>query len=172
MTKPLTVNLAYPTIENVKEDKKTAYALSGVYSGTHGELSAILQYFYHFLHFKRLNDNNSAQIIMSIALAEMHHLEILGLLIIRLGLDPVFCTANTFCAEYYSAKNIRYSKTPKKMLLDDITAESIAITEIIDKEEIKRLIVARVKETFGFKKAPTIEFIRLINIFLTKQEEI
>ncbi len=129
MTKPLTVNLAYPTIENVKEDKKTAYALSGVYSGTHGELSAILQYFYHFLHFKRLNDNNSAQIIMSIALAEMHHLEILGLLIMRLGLDPVFCTANTFCAEYYSAKNIRYSKTPKKMLLDDITAESIAITE-------------------------------------------
>ena len=66
---------------------------------------------------------------MSIALAEMHHLEILGLLIMRLGLDPVFCTANTFCAEYYSAKNIRYSKTPKKMLLDDITAESIAITE-------------------------------------------
>ena len=129
MTKPLTVNLAYPTIENVKEDKKTAYALSGVYSGTHGELSAILQYFYHFLHFKRLNDNNSAQIIMSIALAEMHHLEILGLLIMRLGLDPVFCSANTFCAEYYSAKNIRYSKTPKKMLLDDITAESIAITE-------------------------------------------
>jgi len=29
-------------------------------------------------------------------------------------------------------------------------------------DEIKRLMIARVKETFGFKKAPTIEFIRLI----------
>jgi len=41
----------------------------------------------------------------------------------------------------------------------------------IHKEEVIRLIVARVKERFGFKKAPTIDFIRLINSFLLKQEE-
>lgn len=40
-----------------------------------------------------------------------------------------------------------------------------------DKDEIKRLIVARVKENFGFRKAPTIDFIRLINNFLSKQED-
>ncbi len=45
-------------------------------------------------------------------------------------------------------------------------SEAVSQTEGIDKEEIKRLIVARVKETFGFRKAPTIDFIRLINIFL------
>ena len=43
--------------------------------------------------------------------------------------------------------------------------------EGISREEIKRLIVARVKETLGFSKAPTIDFIRLINAFLAKQEE-
>lgn len=48
--------------------------------------------------------------------------------------------------------------------------EAVSKKEGIDKEEIKRLIVARVKETFGFKKAPTIDFIRLVNNFLVKQE--
>lgn len=41
----------------------------------------------------------------------------------------------------------------------------------VAKEEVMRLIVARVKERFSFKKAPTIEFIRLINSLLLKQEE-
>lgn len=49
-------------------------------------------------------------------------------------------------------------------------SESVSKMEGVDKEEIKRLIVARVKETFGFRKAPTIDFIRLINNFLVKQE--
>jgi len=51
-------------------------------------------------------------------------------------------------------------------------SESISKTESIDKEEVTRLIVARIKENFGFRKAPTIDFIRLINNFLVKQEEI
>ena len=50
-------------------------------------------------------------------------------------------------------------------------AEIVSQDEVISREEIKRLIVARVKETLGFSKAPTIDFIRLINAFLTKQEE-
>lgn len=51
-------------------------------------------------------------------------------------------------------------------------SESVARTEGIEKEEIKRLIVARIKENFGFRKAPTIDFIRLVNNFLAKQEEV
>ncbi len=49
-------------------------------------------------------------------------------------------------------------------------SESVSRKEGVDKEEIKRLIVARVKERFGLRKAPTIDFIRLVNIFLVKQE--
>ena len=49
-------------------------------------------------------------------------------------------------------------------------SESVSKKEGVDKEEVKRLIVARIKERFSFKKAPTIDFIRLVNIFLTKQE--
>ena len=50
-------------------------------------------------------------------------------------------------------------------------SESVSKKESIDKEEVKRLIVARVKETFGFRKAPTVDFIRLVNSFLLKQED-
>ncbi len=45
--------------------------------------------------------------------------------------------------------------------------DSIAKSEPnIEKDEIKRLIVARIKEQFKFKKSPTIDFIRLVNVFL------
>ena len=47
-------------------------------------------------------------------------------------------------------------------------SESVSRSECIEKEEIKRLIVARVKEKFAFRKAPTIEFIRLVNNYLVK----
>lgn len=50
-------------------------------------------------------------------------------------------------------------------------SEIVSRDEVISREEVKRLIIARVKETFGFSKAPTIDFIRVINAFLTKQEE-
>lgn len=42
-------------------------------------------------------------------------------------------------------------------------SEKVSKKEGIDKDEVKRLIVARVKETFDFKKSPTIDFIRLVN---------
>ena len=38
----------------------------------------------------------------------------------------------------------------------------------IDKDEINHRIVLRVRENFNFEKAPTIDFIRLINIFMIK----
>lgn len=50
--------------------------------------------------------------------------------------------------------------------------ESISKSEsAIEKDEMKRLIVARVKERFKFKKSPTTDFIRLVNSFLTKKED-
>ena len=61
--------------------------------------------------------------------------------------------------------------SPKDVYFNlETLCESVSEIENIDKEEIKRLIVARVKERFGFKKSPTIDLIRLINNFLEKQE--
>lgn len=47
----------------------------------------------------------------------------------------------------------------------------ISKNETLSQEKIKNLIIARIKETMKFKKSPTIDFIRLVNIFLNKQED-
>ena len=50
--------------------------------------------------------------------------------------------------------------------------DSVAKSEDnIEQNEIKRLIVARIKEQFKFRKSPTIDFIRLVNSFLIKKED-
>ena len=63
--------------------------------------------------------------------------------------------------------------SPKDVYFNlETLCESISKDEpSIEKDEIKRLIIARVKERFKFKKSPTIDFIRLVNSFLTKKEE-
>ena len=70
----------------------------------------------------------------------------------------------------YLEKAIIASPKADYFNLDSLT-ESISKEESIGKEEIKRLIVARVKENFKFKKSPTIDFIRLVNSFLKKETE-
>lgn len=68
----------------------------------------------------------------------------------------------------YLLKAILISPRNAYFNLETLT-ESISKSEHIDQSEIKRLIVARIKEQFSFKKAPTIDFIRLINTFLKKE---
>ena len=50
--------------------------------------------------------------------------------------------------------------------------EEISKNTHIKKEEVERLIVARIKERFGFKKSPAIDFIRLVKSVLTQKEDI
>lgn len=63
--------------------------------------------------------------------------------------------------------------SPKEVYFNlETLCDSVAKSESdIGKDEIKRLIVARVKELFKFKKSPTIDFIRLVNSFLIKEED-
>ncbi|MBR3152136.1 MAG: type II toxin-antitoxin system PemK/MazF family toxin [Clostridia bacterium] len=63
-------------------------------------------------------------------------------------------------------------KSPKDEYFNlETLIKEVSKDETLLPEKIKSLIIARIKETLGFKKSPTIEFIRLINIFLNKQEE-
>lgn len=63
--------------------------------------------------------------------------------------------------------------SPKEAYFNlETLCDSIAKSEPnFEKDEIKRLIVARVKEQFKFRKLPTIDFIRLVNSFLIKEED-
>lgn len=70
----------------------------------------------------------------------------------------------------YLLKAITLSTKQPYFTLENL-CEKVSRRVGVAKEEIMRLIVARVKERFSFKKAPTIEFIRLVNSLLLNQEE-
>ena len=50
----------------------------------------------------------------------------------------------------------------------EFLAEIAAEERQVDANEVLRLIVARIKENFHFKKSPAISFIRLIDSLLKK----
>ena len=63
--------------------------------------------------------------------------------------------------------------SPKEAYFNlETLCDSIAKSESnVEKDEIKRLIIARIKEQFKFRNSPTIDFIRLVNSFLIKEED-
>lgn len=125
----ISVDLPYPNLSEVKKDVKTAAVIAPAYASMHGELNTILQYLYHYFNFVGDGDEETADIIMGITLSEMHHLQILGELLLRLGVDPVFTKMPPHCCNYYTSENVRYSKTPIKMLIDDVSAEIYAVKQ-------------------------------------------
>ena len=149
MPKPIKIDLPYPSLAGIGEDLRTARLLSPAYAGIHSELTAILQYVYHYFNFIKEFDEKTADTLMGIAIAEMEHLEILGNLLVKLGVDPIYTHFPPYRTEYYSTRAVSYSKTPVKMLLDDISGEMLAISEyknFIERSNNERVneIIARI----------------------------
>lgn len=71
----------------------------------------------------------------------------------------------------YLAKAILISPKDAYFNLETLCGNISKDESDIEKDEIKRLIIARVKERFKLGKSSTISFIRLINGFLTKKED-
>lgn len=122
------VDLPYPSVSGIENDIKSAEIIFPAYAGLHGELSAILQYIYHALFFKKENDEKTAELLTAIAITEMHHLDILGETILALGVKPIY-KVPSFEGGYYNTFYVSQSTTSQKMLLDDITAEMNAVRE-------------------------------------------
>lgn len=137
MDKPILVDLPYPSIDDLQTDYYSAEIISKAYAGTHGELATILQYVYHHLNFQDAEQYEIASTLMAISIGEMKHLDILGETLLKLGVDPIFTRFPPYKCDYFNTSNVRYSKTPKKMIMDDITGELVAIEEY--KDMINRL---------------------------------
>ena len=127
--KPLQIDLPYPSISGIGKDLYSAGIIAPAYSGLHSELNAILQYVYQHFNFENLGDGKTAEIILAISESEMHHLEILGELMLRMGLDPVYLNYGNGFGGYYNAGRVSYTTNPQKMLLDSIAGEMSAIYE-------------------------------------------
>ena len=129
MSKPMIVDLPYPTTDGIKNDALSLQIISPAYSTSVGELNAILQYVYHSFYFYKHGYKDYAETLMSISKAEMIHLDILGKTIFALGAAPVFAQYPSTGFNFYSTKYVAYSNTLKHMLEDDLIGENRAIAD-------------------------------------------
>lgn len=119
----------YPTLEGIGEDCASIRVISPAYAGRSGELTAILQYVYQSIVFEECGFPEISKRLVSIAVNEMRHLELLGTAICKLGAQPVFTACPPYPVGFYSASNINYSKNPRQMLCASICGEENAIAE-------------------------------------------
>lgn len=116
---------------NIRQNQRYAELLYNSFAGESGELTAITQYIYEHIELKRYE--NFSKILLSIAIEEMHHLDLIGDLIKKLGRKPYFINKNQ-CA--WNAKNVKYHfNNVYDMLMFNIESEKKAIAEY--KEAIK-----------------------------------
>lgn len=111
--------LPYPEIEcaeNLAESK----LLMPLYGGPAGELTAIATYC--FQSYVTTRNREIAQAVAGIAKTEMHHHELLGKTIVKLGGYPVMGGRT-----YWSGSFPNYALDPKKFLRENIAAEETAI---------------------------------------------
>ena len=135
---------AEPYPETLVSEKNYHYAsmIAEAYAGRESELTAILQYsFQHFV--KSETEQRVANALARIAVVEMHHLEILGEMLVKLGSTPVFAGRRR---QMYTASAVNYETDLVKLLNVDIENEYAAIDYYryinarIDDEGINRVI--------------------------------
>ena len=127
--KEIRLDLPYPETEGIGKDEKSATIVSPAYAGREGEITAILQYVFQTHYFEREGDRETADILAGIARTEMHHLDILGGLLLELGVSPVYVSPLPRGMRFYAADKVSTAVTPCKMLLDDVAGELNAIAE-------------------------------------------
>lgn len=127
MPKPLIAQGEYPSLKDLSPDPYAVRVISSAYATGTGELNATLQYIYHSINFLCRADEGRAELLKSIAIAEMIHLDLLGEALTRLGAPSVysFCPPAQF--NFYSTKFVAYSRTLRNMVEDDIMGEKYAI---------------------------------------------
>ena len=122
------VNLPYPSINVAEKNQKYSNLILLNYSGQISEFTAINQYLYHeisLIHTAPVISNA----LKGIAIVEMHHLQILGELIVALGGDPGFWIYKKKTPCYWTPRFVEYGKTPKEALTQDIQSEMQAIAQ-------------------------------------------
>lgn len=88
--KPELVDLPYPTLDDIAPDIRSARIISPAYASPHSELTAVMQYIYHSIQFANQNLDDIGELLEDILIAEMKHFDILGNLLYKLGVDPIY----------------------------------------------------------------------------------
>lgn len=137
MPKPLIAKTSYPSVKDITRDLISARIISPAYATSCGELNTVLQYIYQSFCFNHAGKESMAELIQSIAIAEMMHLNFLGNALINMGVQPLYTFIPPTAFNFYSTKFVPYSSNLANMLDDDIVAEKHAIESY--KKMLRRL---------------------------------
>ena len=119
------LNIPYPKIIVNKKDPELAYKIMDNYAGIISELTQISQYTFQSFYLNRYVD--LSKIIEEIAMVEMTHLRILGILIEKLGLVPYYVTYNNNKAIPWNSDYVNFTTDYRSMLVSNIDSEIEAI---------------------------------------------
>lgn len=108
----LQVDLPYPSTTDFMRDECSVRIISPAYAGGASEMTAILQYIYHAVHFDCAGNKKFARILRDIAITEMHHLDMLAEMFCAMGVSPVYSACPPCLCDFYSTRNVSYSCTP------------------------------------------------------------
>ncbi|KMT23180.1 ferritin-like domain-containing protein [Clostridium cylindrosporum] len=122
------VNLPYPKINISEKNPYYAKIILQNYAGMVSEFSAVSQYTYQKIKLFKSYPEIS-EVLLKISIVEMHHLEVLGKMIIELGDDPGFWIKKKDKYNYWSPKFVDYTNEPKAIIKSDITDELKAIKQ-------------------------------------------
>jgi len=116
----------YPEPRVVRPNQYYAMLLLEDYAGAVSEMTAINQYFYHYLTFEEKHDD-IAELEECVSIIEMYHLELLGKTIRLLGVAPEYRTITNNRVIYWNASFVYYGQGICDRLAADIAAERMAI---------------------------------------------
>lgn len=113
----------FPSTQMPVQHAQAAELLLSVYAGGgNSELTALTQY---FVHSQTLSDVDAKNLDLCIALDEMHHLQVIGEMIVSLGGELRFWSTNHM---YWTGGYVSYGITDKEKISQDIFSEQEAIS--------------------------------------------
>lgn len=118
----------YPELKVLGPNLFYASLLMDDYSGTISEFTAISQYLYHHFYFEEV-DEELGELLEGVSITEMHHMEMLGEIIIKLGGNPIIAGTYSTCGNFWNGSFIQYGVELCQQLKADIDSEYSAIEE-------------------------------------------
>lgn len=130
------IDLPYPKVEVNGENSKYLNLILMNYASSISEFDTLSQYTYHQIALTHEN-SEVYETIKGISLVEMHHLKLLGEIILKLGGQPGYWINNKK-KNYWSSKLLNYDLSSLKVILEiDIQNEKAAIKQY--RETIKQI---------------------------------
>lgn len=120
----------YPEVKASGENTGLAARLGDVYAGDAGELGAVARYVYQGIVFKESYPEYS-DAFLRLAKTEMHHLLLVGELIVRLGGDPLYASYKGEERRYWNGAEIMTGSDLAAALLYDLNEEQRAYSDYV-----------------------------------------